>query len=82
LIRREVLNTHARADEGDPHPARLRPEDRGNGHVAQIDLSGGTRSGVYVVRDVLGDVDDVHDAELSSNVVPLPQWSSDQPAPL
>ena len=30
------------------------------GDVTQVDLPGGTRSGLRVVRDILGDVDDVH----------------------
>ena len=36
------------------------------GDVTQIDLPGGTRSGLNVVRDILSDVDDVHFALLSS----------------
>jgi phosphate starvation-inducible protein PhoH and related proteins len=39
------------------------------GDVTQIDLPGGTRSGLNVVREILGDVDDVHFALLSSNDV-------------
>jgi phosphate starvation-inducible protein PhoH and related proteins len=36
------------------------------GDVTQIDLPGDTRSGLRVVRDVLGDVEDVHFAHLTS----------------
>jgi phosphate starvation-inducible PhoH-like protein len=36
------------------------------GDVTQIDLPGGTRSGLKVVRDILGDIDDVHFANLTS----------------
>ena len=39
------------------------------GDVTQIDLPGGTRSGLNVVRDILGDVDDVHFSQLSSSDV-------------
>ena len=39
------------------------------GDVTQIDLPGGTRSGLNVVRDILLDVDDVHFAQLSSSDV-------------
>ena len=39
------------------------------GDVTQIDLPGGTRSGLHVVRDILGDVDDVHFSLLSSSDV-------------
>jgi phosphate starvation-inducible PhoH-like protein len=39
------------------------------GDVTQIDLPGGSRSGLNVVRDILGDVDDVHFSQLSSNDV-------------
>ena len=39
------------------------------GDITQVDLPGGTRSGLTVVRDILGDVDDVHFAQLSSNDV-------------
>jgi phosphate starvation-inducible PhoH-like protein len=39
------------------------------GDVTQVDLPGGTRSGLTVVRDILGDVDDVHFAQLSSTDV-------------
>jgi phosphate starvation-inducible PhoH-like protein len=36
------------------------------GDVTQIDLPGGTRSGLRVVREILGDVEDVHFAQLGS----------------
>jgi phosphate starvation-inducible PhoH-like protein len=36
------------------------------GDVTQIDLPGGTRSGLKIVRDILGDIDDVHFANLTS----------------
>jgi phosphate starvation-inducible protein PhoH and related proteins len=36
------------------------------GDVTQIDLPGGTRSGLNVVRDILGEVDDVYFSQLSS----------------
>jgi phosphate starvation-inducible PhoH-like protein len=36
------------------------------GDVTQVDLPGGTTSGLRIVRDILRDVDDVHFAELSS----------------
>jgi phosphate starvation-inducible PhoH-like protein len=36
------------------------------GDVTQVDLPGGTTSGLRVVRGILGDVEDVHFAELSS----------------
>jgi phosphate starvation-inducible protein PhoH and related proteins len=36
------------------------------GDVTQVDLPGGTTSGLRVVRDILGNVEDVHFAELSS----------------
>jgi phosphate starvation-inducible PhoH-like protein len=39
------------------------------GDITQIDLPGGTRSGLNVVRDILCDVDDVHFAQLSSSDV-------------
>ncbi|GAA5167041.1 PhoH family protein [Pseudonocardia eucalypti] len=39
------------------------------GDSTQIDLPGGSRSGLLVVRDILGDVDDVHFAELTSTDV-------------
>jgi len=39
------------------------------GDVTQIDLPGSTRSGLNVVRDILGDVDDVHFSLLSSSDV-------------
>jgi phosphate starvation-inducible PhoH-like protein len=39
------------------------------GDVTQVDLPGGTSSGLRVVRDILGDVDDVHFAELTSSDV-------------
>jgi phosphate starvation-inducible PhoH-like protein len=39
------------------------------GDVTQVDLPGGTTSGLRVVRDILGDVDDVHFANLTSTDV-------------
>jgi phosphate starvation-inducible PhoH-like protein len=39
------------------------------GDVTQVDLPGSTRSGLTVVRDILGDVDDVHFSQLSSTDV-------------
>jgi phosphate starvation-inducible PhoH-like protein len=39
------------------------------GDVTQVDLPGGTRSGLNVVQDILVDVDDVHFAHLSSSDV-------------
>jgi phosphate starvation-inducible protein PhoH and related proteins len=39
------------------------------GDVTQVDLPGGTRSGLNVVRDILGDVDDVHFSLLTSTDV-------------
>ena len=39
------------------------------GDVTQVDLPGGTTSGLRVVREILRDVDDVHFAELSSSDV-------------
>ncbi|MDC5695760.1 PhoH family protein [Intrasporangium calvum] len=39
------------------------------GDITQVDLPGGTRSGLRVVRDILGDIDDIHFAELTSNDV-------------
>src|SRR6476659_5354916 len=39
------------------------------GDVTQVDLPGGTRSGLRIVRDILGDVDDIHFAELTSHDV-------------
>jgi phosphate starvation-inducible PhoH-like protein len=39
------------------------------GDVTQVDLPGGTRSGLMVVREILGDVDDVHFAQLTSTDV-------------
>src|SRR5213079_2003730 len=39
------------------------------GDITQVDLPGGTRSGLQVVREILGDVDDVHFAQLSSSDV-------------
>jgi phosphate starvation-inducible PhoH-like protein len=39
------------------------------GDVTQIDLPGGTRSGLKVVRDILTDVDDVHFSQLTSKDV-------------
>jgi phosphate starvation-inducible protein PhoH and related proteins len=39
------------------------------GDVTQVDLPGGTKSGLKVVQGILGDVDDVHFSTLSSNDV-------------
>ena len=39
------------------------------GDVTQVDLPGGTVSGLRVVREILGDVDDVHFAQLASTDV-------------
>src|SRR5690242_18231908 len=39
------------------------------GDITQVDLPGGTRSGLRIVRDILGDVDDIHFAELTSHDV-------------
>jgi phosphate starvation-inducible PhoH-like protein len=39
------------------------------GDVTQVDLPGGTKSGLRVVREILGGVDDVHFAQLSSSDV-------------
>jgi phosphate starvation-inducible PhoH-like protein len=39
------------------------------GDITQVDLPGGTRSGLRVVRDILVDIDDIHFAELTSNDV-------------
>src|ERR671938_801855 len=39
------------------------------GDVTQIDLPGGTRSGLQVVRDILDGVEDVHFAQLTSTDV-------------
>jgi phosphate starvation-inducible PhoH-like protein len=39
------------------------------GDITQIDLPGGTRSGLKVVRDILDGIEDVHFAELTSHDV-------------
>jgi phosphate starvation-inducible PhoH-like protein len=39
------------------------------GDVTQVDLPGDTRSGLRVVRDILGDLEDVHFANLTSTDV-------------
>ena len=39
------------------------------GDITQVDLPGGTRSGLRIVRDILGDIDDIHFAELTSGDV-------------
>ncbi len=39
------------------------------GDITQVDLPGGTRSGLRVVSEILGDVDDIHFAELNSSDV-------------
>jgi phosphate starvation-inducible protein PhoH and related proteins len=36
------------------------------GDVTQVDLPGGTQSGLRIVRDILGDIDDVHFSELTA----------------
>ncbi|HZZ50995.1 MAG TPA: PhoH family protein [Pseudonocardia sp.] len=61
------------------------------GDTTQIDLPGGSRSGLLVVRDILGDVDDVHFAQLTSTDVvrhrlvsdivdAYARWDAHQPA--
>ncbi|HEY2204766.1 MAG TPA: PhoH family protein [Pseudonocardia sp.] len=60
------------------------------GDTTQIDLPGGSRSGLLVVRDILSDVEDVHFAQLSSTDVvrhrlvsdivdAYERWDSNQP---
>ncbi|GAB3813562.1 hypothetical protein GCM10027605_57330 [Micromonospora zhanjiangensis] len=39
------------------------------GDITQVDLPGGTTSGLRVVREILGNVEDVHFAQLSSSDV-------------
>ncbi len=39
------------------------------GDITQVDLPGGTRSGLRVVRDILTDIEDIHFAELTSSDV-------------
>jgi phosphate starvation-inducible PhoH-like protein len=39
------------------------------GDITQIDLPGDTRSGLKVVREILGDIEDVHFANLDSSDV-------------
>jgi len=39
------------------------------GDVTQVDLPSGTRSGLRMVRDILGDIDDVHFSQLTSSDV-------------
>ncbi|WP_291081996.1 PhoH family protein, partial [Dietzia sp. UBA5065] len=39
------------------------------GDITQIDLPGGQRSGLKVVRDILAGVDDIHFSELTSKDV-------------
>ena len=39
------------------------------GDVTQVDLPGGTQSGLRIVRDILGGIDDVHFAELTATDV-------------
>ncbi|HSU74284.1 MAG TPA: PhoH family protein, partial [Terrabacter sp.] len=39
------------------------------GDITQVDLPGGTRSGLRAVRDILDDVEDIHFAELTSHDV-------------
>jgi phosphate starvation-inducible PhoH-like protein len=36
------------------------------GDITQVDLPGGIRSGLHVVREILSDVDDVHFSQLTS----------------
>jgi phosphate starvation-inducible PhoH-like protein len=61
------------------------------GDTTQIDLPGGSRSGLLVVRDILSDVDDVHFAQLTSTDVvrhrlvsdivdAYARWDANQPA--
>jgi phosphate starvation-inducible PhoH-like protein len=39
------------------------------GDITQIDLPGGTHSGLKIVRDILNDLDDVHFTQLTSRDV-------------
>lgn len=39
------------------------------GDVTQVDLPGGTQSGLRIVRDILGDVEDIHFSELTAEDV-------------
>jgi phosphate starvation-inducible PhoH-like protein len=39
------------------------------GDVTQVDLPGGAQSGLRIVRDILGGIDDVHFSELTSSDV-------------
>jgi len=39
------------------------------GDVTQVDLPGGTRSGLKVVRDILAEIEDVHFTQLTSRDV-------------
>jgi phosphate starvation-inducible PhoH-like protein len=39
------------------------------GDITQVDLPGDQRSGLRVVRDILGDIDDIHFANLTSSDV-------------
>ena len=36
------------------------------GDVTQVDLPGGAQSGLRIVREILGDIDDVHFSNLTS----------------
>jgi len=47
----------------------FRPKMVVTGDITQVDLPGGTRSELRIVRDILGDVDDIHFAELTSHDV-------------
>ncbi len=62
------------------------------GDVTQVDLPGGTKSGLRVVRDILNEVEDVHFAQLSSADVvrhrlvgeivdAYARWDAEQEAP-
>jgi len=62
------------------------------GDITQVDLPGGTKSGLRVVRDILSDVEDVHFAQLTSADVvrhrlvgeivdAYERWDAEQEAP-
>ena len=51
------------------------------GDVTQVDLPGGTQSGLRVVRDILDDVDDVHFAELTARTSSGTAWSAPSSTP-
>ncbi|MFC7480725.1 PhoH family protein [Luedemannella flava] len=63
------------------------------GDITQVDLPGGTKSGLRVVRDILSEVEDVHFAQLSSADVvrhrlvgeivdAYARWDAEQEAPV